>query len=68
MIQGPPGYKQDVNEKQKRVIKFLGTGAIIGLITGFCLPNTVGKADQVLSCSIFGMACGAVIAWFTSLR
>ena len=55
-----------MNEKQIRVVRFLGTGALIGVIVGLCLPWN--SAEQVISCAIFGMTCGAALGWFTALR
>jgi hypothetical protein len=61
-----------MNEKQKRVVRFLGTGAVIGAVIGvimcLCLPIHSGKAEQVLGMAIFGLLCGAAVQWFTALR
>lgn len=57
-----------MNESQKRVVRFVGIGAIIGMAVGFCLPRGTNDAEAVLLPSLFGMMCGAIAAWFTGLR
>ena len=61
-----------MNEKQKRVVRFLGTGAVIGAVIGvivvLCVPIASGKAEEVIGLAIFGMMCGAALQWFTALR
>ena len=56
-----------MNEKQKRVVRFLGTGVVIGVIVALCLPIS-NKAESAIGLATFGAMCGAFAQWFTALR
>ena len=59
-----------MNETQTRVVRFVTTGAAVGIVVGLMLGTRrgMGSAENVISMALAGILVGGIAAWFTGLK